>query len=84
MYSDLILTSETILCMQILDEQLEQLLKSTSVGDFVNPSVGPYFVLPRLEAVHQEMTGIRSRLMELSKWKEAITGKHHNLSHMFQ
>ena len=57
---------------------------SASRGDFVDPSAMPRILLTRLESIQQEMAGIRSRLLELSKWEEAITGKHNDLSRMFQ
>ena len=55
-----------------------------SEGDFIDPTATPHLLLTRLESIQQEMSGIRSRLMELSKWEEAITGKHHDLSRTFQ
>ena len=69
---------------QNYDEQLERLLVSASRGDFIDPSATPRVLLARLESILQEMSGIRSRLLELSKWEEAITGKHNDLSRMFQ
>ena len=53
-------------------------------GDFTDPSASPQSLLLRLESTAEEMSVVRSRLMELSKWEEAITGRHHDLSRMFQ
>ena len=68
----------------VLEEQLEQLLMLANVGEFIDPTATPHFLLTRLESIQEEMSGMKSRLMELSKWEEAITGKHHNLSRMFR
>ena len=70
--------------LQVLEEQLERLVGSFSVGDFIDPSASPQSLLLQLESTLEEMSMFRGRLMELSKWEEAITGRHHDLSRMFQ
>lgn len=54
------------------------------MGEFVDPSASPQSLLLGLESTLEEMSVFRGRLMELSKWEEAITGRHHDLSRMFQ
>ena len=69
---------------QVLEEQLEQLVGAVSVGEFVDPSASPQSLLLGLESTLEDMSVFRGRLMELSKWEEAITGRHHDLFRMFQ
>lgn len=47
---------------------------------FIDPSESPNDLLEELNIIQEEAFTIRSRLLGLSKWKEAITGKPYDLS----
>ena len=49
-------------------------------GDFVVPEAPPTQLLERLKGLQEEAFAVRARLLGLSKWKEAITGRSHDLS----
>ena len=49
-------------------------------GKFVDPSQSPSELLDELAAIKKEVMVVRSQLLELSKWKDDITGFPHDLS----
>jgi len=49
-------------------------------GEFIEPSSPPSRLLEELKMIQEEVFVERARLLGLSKWKEAITGKPHDLS----
>ena len=55
-------------------------MSQVNEGAYVDPSALPSELLEGLKKIQEEMFVVRSRLLGLSKWKEAITGKPHNLS----
>ena len=53
-------------------------------GRFIDPSGNPLLLLEELKQILEEAYSVRSRLLGLSKWKEAISGKPHDLSRVFR
>jgi len=55
-----------------------------SEGDYVDPGSSPTVLLDQLKIVQDKVSAVRARLLGLSKWKEAITGRPHDLSGVTQ
>ena len=53
-------------------------------GKFIDPGENPLQLVDELGQVLEEAYSVRSRLLGLSKWKEAISGKPHDLSRVFR
>lgn len=51
-------------------------------GKFVDPHQDPSYLIGLLDEINEEVSAVHSRLLGLSKWKEAITGLSHNLSNV--
>ena len=51
-------------------------------GKFVDPHQDPSHLIELLDAINEEVSAVHSRLLGLSKWKEAITGVSHDLSNV--
>lgn len=62
------------------EEELRSLVSQVNKGVFVDPASPPLRLLEELKAIHEEVSIVRARLLGLSKWKEAITGKPYDLS----
>ena len=66
--------------MQSYEEELSNLVSQVNRGKFIDPAGIPNELLEELKQIQEEVFAVRSRLLGLSKWKEAITGKPHDLS----
>lgn len=66
--------------MQSYEEELSSLVSQVNRGKFIDPAGIPNELLEELKQIQEEVFAVRSRLLGLSKWKEAITGKPHDLS----
>lgn len=62
------------------EEELRSLVSQVNKGVFVDPASPPLRLLEELKAIQEEVSIVRARLLGLSKWKEAITGKPYDLS----
>ena len=62
------------------EEELRSLVSQVNEGVFVDPTSPPLQLLEQLKAIQEEVSIVRARLLGLSKWKEAITGKPYDLS----
>lgn len=51
-------------------------------GKFVDPRQDPSHIIGLLDEINKEVSAVHSRLLGLSKWKEAITGLSHDLSNV--
>ncbi len=65
---------------QSCEEELQALVDYVSKGQFVDPTTLSSDVLGQLTKSQEDASAIHSRLLGLSKWKEAVTGLPHNLS----
>ena len=66
--------------LQSCEDELRKIVDQVNEGDFVVPSAPPTHLLERLKGLQEEAYTVRARLLGLSKWKEAITGRSHDLS----
>ena len=55
-------------------------MSQVNQGEFINPDADPDTLLDELKVIQEQLVAVRSRLLGLSKWKEAITGELHDLS----
>ena len=55
-----------------------------SDGTFIDPGGNPLQLLEELSQILEEAYSVRSRLLGLSKWKEAISGQPHDLTRVFR
>lgn len=69
---------------QSYEEELSRFVQQVNEGKFINPSGNPLLLLEELKQILEEAYSVRSRLLGLSKWKEAISGKPHDLSRVFR
>ena len=69
---------------QSFEEDLHKFVKQVNEGKFVDPGGTPLQLIEELKQILEEAFSVRSRLLGLSKWKEAISGKPHNLSQVFR
>ena len=70
--------------MQSYEEELNKFVQQINEGKFVDPGENPLQLLEELGQVLEEAYSVRSRLVGLSKWKEAINGEPHDLSRVFR
>jgi hypothetical protein len=76
-------TSRTVnLFLQSSEEELHTLVDQVNQGKFIDPSQDPSYLIGLLDEINEEASTVHSRLLELSKWKEAITGVSHDLSNV--
>lgn len=68
--------------MQTCEEELHTLVGQVDQGDFVDPEQDPNYLIELLDGIRVEVSVVHSRLLGLSKWKEAITGVSHDLSNV--
>ena len=66
--------------IQACVEDLSDLVGQVNQGEFINPDANPNTLLDELRVIQEKLVAVRSRLLGLSKWKEAITGESHDLS----
>ncbi len=66
--------------LQACVEDLSALVSQVNEGEFINPAAIPNELLDELKLIQEKVLAVRSRLLGLSKWKEAITGQPHDLS----
>ena len=59
-------------------------MQQVNEGGFVDPRENPLQLLEELREILEEAYSVRSRLLGLSKWKEAISGEPHDLSKVFR
>lgn len=59
-------------------------MQQVNEGKFIDPGGNPLQLLDELKQIHEEGYSVRARLLDLSKWKEAISGKPHNLSRVYR
>ena len=69
---------------QSYEEELSKFAQQVNEGRFIDPSGNPLLLLEELKQILEEAYSVRSRLLGLSKWKEAISGKPHDLSRVFR
>lgn len=53
-----------------------------NTGEFIDPTQTPSRLIELLDRIREEVAAVHSRLLGLSKWKEAITGQPHDLSNV--
>ena len=58
------------------------LVNKINQDEFVDPSRRPSEIVALLKRIQEEVSTIHSRMLGLSKWKEAITGLLHDLSNI--
>ena len=73
-----------IMLFQSYEEELSRFVQQVNEGKFIEPSGNPLLLLEELKQILEEAYSVRSRLLGLSKWKEAISGKPHDLSRVFR
>ena len=66
--------------MQTCEDELRGLISQVNVGKFIDSNGLPSELLEELRVIQEEVLTVRSRLLGLSKWKEAITGKPHDIT----
>lgn len=59
-------------------------MQQVNEDKFVDPRENPLQLLEELREILEEAYSVRSRLLGLSKWKEAISGEPHDLSRVFR
>jgi hypothetical protein len=69
---------------QSYEEELSKFVQQVNEGKFIDPGGNPLLLLEELKQILEEAYSVRSRLLGLSKWKEAISGKPHDLSRVFR
>ena len=72
------------LLFQSYEEELSRFVQQVNEGKFIDPTGNPLLLLEELKQILEEAYSVRSRLLGLSKWKEAISGQPHDLSRVFR
>ena len=57
-------------------------MEQVNTGEFIDPTQTPSRLIELLDRIREEVAAVHSRLLGLSKWKEAITGQPHDLSNV--
>lgn len=70
--------------IQSYEEELSKFVQQVNEGKFIDPTGNPLLLLEELKQILEEAYSVKSRLLGLSKWKEAISGKPHDLSRVFR
>ena len=61
---------------------MKALVDQVNMGKFIDPKEDPSKLIEQLEKISEEVSAVHSRLLGLSKWKEAITGVFHDLTNV--
>lgn len=67
---------------QSCEEELHALVDRVNHGDFINSNQNPVHLIKLLDKILEEVSAVHSRLLGLSKWKEAITGLSYDLTNV--
>lgn len=68
--------------LQSSEEELQELVDRVNRGQFMDPHQDPSHLIGLLDEINEEVSAVHSRLLGLSKWKEAVTGRSHDLSNV--